>query len=241
MGSSLGWRIVSSPRAKATRGPLPRSATLARMASGTATARGTWGGGWLLAVAVLAGCGAAPTPAVVRAVERPLGAPAPPDEPVEPADEAPVETSMDARLRAAEAAAEPAGRQVLATARDLIDRAVVVVRGSCWDYANAVFERAGFPAGRARQTVFRGGKKGPYADLDQVRPGDWLYYVNHSYGEVPHSAIFVDWEDREAGLGLMIIYVGAKRRRPGRYEVYDLRSVYRIVRPVLRDAPVARR
>lgn len=200
-----------------------------------------WGGGaaFGVAVALLAGCGAAPTAAVVRAVERPLDGPAPPAAPVEPVAEAPVEASMADRLRAAEAAAEPAGRQVLATARDLIDREVVVVRGSCWDYANAVFERAGFAAGRARQTVFRGGKKGPYADLDQVRPGDWLYYVNHSYGEVPHSAIFVDWEDREAGLGLMISYVGAKRRRPGRYEVYDLRSVYRIVRPVTRDGPVA--
>ncbi len=200
-----------------------------------------WGGGaaFSVAVALLAGCGAAPTAAVVRAVERPLDGPAPPAALVEPVAEAPVEASIADRLRAAEAAAEPAGRQVLATARDLIDREVVVVRGSCWDYANAVFERAGFAAGRARQTVFRGGKKGPYADLDQVRPGDWLYYVNHSYGEVPHSAIFVDWEDREAGLGLMISYVGAKRRRPGRYQVYDLRSVYRIVRPVTRDGPVA--
>lgn len=198
-------------------------------------------GGWavvLIAVATL-GCGAAPSAPVVRAVERPIATEGQVAEPEAPDVPPPAPLPIGARLRAAEAAATPAGRQVLATARDLIERGVVVVRGSCWDYAHAVFERAGFPGGRARQTVFRGGKKGPYADLDTVRPGDWLYYVNHSYGEVPHSAIFVDWEDRAAGLGLMISYVGAKRRRPGRYEVYDLRSVYRIVRPVTRDGPVA--
>ncbi|MCB9540345.1 MAG: hypothetical protein H6704_29365 [Myxococcales bacterium] len=198
-------------------------------------------GGWVLigATALALGCGAGASGAVVRAVERPIVPDGAVDEAAEVQVEAPVVLTMDARLRAAEVLATPAARQVLATARDLIEREVVVVRGSCWDYANAVFERAGFAAGRARQTVFRGGKKGPYAELDQIRPGDWLYYVNHSYGEVPHSAIFVDWEDRAAGLGLMISYVGAKRRRPGRYEAYDLRSVYRIVRPVMPDPPVA--
>ncbi len=184
------------------------------------------------ALLLLVGCGGAPprAPATVRAVEVPIAEVAPPSEPAPSVQDE--EPSLGRRLADAERVASPAGRTVLATARGMID-AGVVVRGSCWDFAHAVFARAGFPLGRkTRRSVFSGPKKGPYADARLIEPGDWLYYVNHSYGEVPHSAIFVDWEDAAAREGLMITYVGQRRRQPGRYEIYDLSSVYRIIRPV---------
>jgi hypothetical protein len=135
----------------------------------------------------------------------------------------------------AERNASIAGSRVLETARTMmVDRDLVI--GSCWDYANAVFKRAAHPNKRGlRKRVFSGSrKKRRFANVSLIRPGDWLYYVNHSYSDVPHSAIFVAWLDRRKKHALMITYRGAKRRVPGVLDDYNLKSVFRIVRPTLR-------
>jgi len=105
-----------------------------------------------------------------------------------------------------------------------------IIPGGCWDYLNAGFDRAGLPEQR-RQMVFSGdAKAGPYADPATFLPGDWLYYVNHSYGDIEHSGVFVDWTDYARSEGLVLSYAGEQRNEPGRYKVYDLSHVYRITR-----------
>ncbi len=134
-------------------------------------------------------------------------------------------------ILAAETKATPAGRKILETGREMTLDQCEIVRGGCWDYANAVYNRAGFPPGK-RRVVFKGTqKKGPYADIDLFQPGDWLYYVNHWYGRIEHSAIFVDWIDYDNKEALMLSYGGEKRNEPARYMPYDLSNVYYIVRP----------
>ena len=129
--------------------------------------------------------------------------------------------------------ADPPARKVLMRAEGMV-RDGTVVRGSCWHYLDTVFSRAGFPADR-RTTVFHTSRKGPYAPKEMLRPGDWLYYINHSYGDVEHSGLFVGWVDRAKRRGLILSYAGEHRRRPGRYRIYDLRHVYHITRPGVRD------
>ncbi|MFT7621221.1 MAG: hypothetical protein ACI9WU_000382 [Myxococcota bacterium] len=139
---------------------------------------------------------------------------------------------MRRKLVQAEKAARGAGANVLRTARKMMESGDLVI-GSCWDYANAVFKRAGYPNRRGRRkTVFKGSRsKKRFANVRLIRPGDWLYYVNHQYKGSPHSAIFVGWLNRKRKHALMITYRGAKRRVPGTLDDYDLSSVYRIVRP----------
>ncbi len=129
--------------------------------------------------------------------------------------------------------ATPPARTVLVTA-DRMVRHGTIVRGSCWHYLDTAFTRAGFPADR-RTKVFHTTRKGPYAPARMLRPGDWLYYINHSYGGVEHSGLFVGWTDRARRRGLILSYPGEHRRKPGRYRVYDLRHVYHITRPGVRD------
>lgn len=105
----------------------------------------------------------------------------------------------------------------------------LIVRGSCWDYINEVFRRAGYSA--QRETVFQSKETGPYATLFDIAPGDWLYHVNYSYGTV-HSGIFVYWEDEERMIGTTLSYGGEHRNAPGRYRTYDLSGVYQVIRPV---------
>ena len=137
------------------------------------------------------------------------------------------------RLLQAEATASSSGKKVLKVGREmtLVDKEIV--RGSCWDYADTVYTRAGFSRKLPlRETVFKGSKRrGPYADTTQIKPGDFLYYINHSYGGIEHSAIFIDWEDKNRNLALMLSYGGENRRSPARYRVYDLSNVYQITRP----------
>ena len=75
-------------------------------------------------------------------------------------------------------------------------------------------------------------RKGPYARVGLIRPGDWLYHVNHSYRNSPHSGIFVRWTNRRRKIARMVSYAGSRRNEPGRYRDYDLSSVYRITRPL---------
>jgi len=129
----------------------------------------------------------------------------------------------------AERQASAAGRRVLETGRRMVSQKLII-RGGCWDYANAVYNRAGYPTHK-RVRVFSGTKgRPPFADTRLIQPGDWLYYSNHSYRGIEHSAIFVKWIDRSKRTGLMLSYGGEGRREPARYRAYDLRSVYRIER-----------
>ena len=136
-------------------------------------------------------------------------------------------------LLAAEEQADDTGRRILATGRNMTLVKQEIVRGSCWDYTNAVYDRSGYPNDHtSRKTVFKGSKdKGPYADAELIQPGDWLYYINHSYNDSDHSAIFIKWLERDKHIALMLSYGGEKRREPARYLPYDLSHVYRIMRP----------
>jgi hypothetical protein len=140
---------------------------------------------------------------------------------------------LNKMLLQAEAKASDPAKKVLKVGRKmtLVDKEIV--RGSCWDYADTVYTRAGFPRQLPqRKTVFKGSKRsGPYADIGQIKPGDFLYYINHSYGNIEHSAIFIDWEDKKKKKALMLSYGGENRRSPARYRVYDLSNVYQITRP----------
>lgn len=134
-------------------------------------------------------------------------------------------------IRIAEKKAKPAGRKILETGRELTLAGSEIIRGGCWDFVNAVYNRAGFPQNK-RRVIFKGAKKkGPYADIHLFQPGDWLYYVNHWYGRIEHSAIFVDWIDYDQKEALMLSYGGEKRNEPARYIPYDLSNVYYVVRP----------
>ncbi len=130
---------------------------------------------------------------------------------------------------AARRAGEPtAGGRVLAVAIRMIEQEAVVV-GACWDYVNAVFTGAGFPAAR-RLTVYQASENGPFVDPGLLEPGDWIYFVNHTFGDVGHSAIFVDWIDLGDSRALTIEYVGQDRAVPGRYAEYDISECYGVFR-----------
>ncbi|QFY89454.1 hypothetical protein D5125_08120 [Magnetovirga frankeli] len=129
----------------------------------------------------------------------------------------------------AEVQAAPAAREVLRTGRKLALEERAIIRGSCWNWINTVFHRAGY--GDNNRILFKGRKQGPYAKPGQIRPGDWLYFVNHSYNRVGHSGIFVHWIDFDRKIGKVLSYGGEGRRKPGRYKAYNLKDVYFIKRP----------
>ncbi len=110
-----------------------------------------------------------------------------------------------------------------------------IIRGGCWDYIHAVYTRSGYPQ-KKRQYILKSKKdSGPYAKADDIKPGDWLYYINHSYNEVPHSGIFVRWVDKKKRVARILSYGGEKRNEPGRYLDYDISHVYTIIRA--KDTP----
>jgi len=134
-------------------------------------------------------------------------------------------------ILAAEKKATPQGRKVLSTGRKMIENELILP-GGCWDYINEVYNRAGYPNTRQkRKTVFKGTKnKGPYVNVSLIQPGDFLYYINHSYGDIEHSGIFVDWVDFKNKEAMILSYGGENRRQPARYLPYDLSHVYNIIR-----------
>ncbi len=144
---------------------------------------------------------------------------------------------LPALLDAAEANADPAGRQVLRTGRAMVASGEVI-RGSCWTYASAVYARAGLER-KQRRRVFKTDRSGPYAEADSLRPGDFLSYVNLQYNRGVHSAIFVGWLDRRSSEALMLSYVGGRRARPGDYRSYTLTHVYMVQRARLPAARAA--
>jgi hypothetical protein len=120
------------------------------------------------------------------------------------------------------------GAAVLRTALDMMEKKTVVV-GACWDFVNKAFNDAGFPSSK-RETVFKGTEKGPYADPTLIKPGDWLYFVNLTFGNVGHSAIFVEWIDFDKRSAITIEYIGQKKEMPGRFREYDITKCYAIFR-----------
>jgi hypothetical protein len=132
-------------------------------------------------------------------------------------------------MRAAELHAAPGGGRVLRAAETMIDSGTIV-RGSCYDWVDAVFTHA---SGQ-RHTILRGGPEhGPYAQTSDFRPGDWVMFVNESFGgdrSHTHSAIFVGWVDESAHVAMMVSYPGGRRDEPGRFGTYDLSLAYRIER-----------
>jgi hypothetical protein len=194
----------------------------------------------LFLVAVFLGCGAGALYARLASAQKPPYAPPvtvteePGTETAHPETEADTQTSgsspsgiLEERdyLVAAEQNASGGARRVLSTARTLIDDGVVI-RGTCYTWLNAVYTRAG---GR-RSTAFNGSRRGPYANTSLLRPGDWIHFINHSYGGVTHSAIFVAWIDEESKRAITVSYPGERRNEPGRFKEYELTSVYRIDR-----------
>ncbi len=127
------------------------------------------------------------------------------------------------------------GRHVILTARSMMARGETV-QGSCYAYLSEVFDRAGHDGWRTRAVIHQAGPRGPYADLDLIRPGDWLYIVNNpdSTPVGTHSVLFVGWEDRASGYARTISHAGwAAGASPGRESSYDITRTYRIIRPRL--------
>lgn len=125
------------------------------------------------------------------------------------------------------------GRNVILVARQMMARNETV-RGSCYAYITEVFHRAGHDGWRTRSVVHEAGPSGPYADLDRIRPGDWLYIVNNpdSTPMGTHSVLFVGWEDRSQGYARTISHPGwAAGAHPGRESSYDISRTYRVIRP----------
>ena len=122
------------------------------------------------------------------------------------------------------------GLKVLTTGYNMVMVKEEKVQGSCWDYINRVYSNAGF-SGSKRKTVFSGKKGANYASQSMIKPGDWIYHVNHSFNDIGHSAIFICWKDYEKKLGVTLSHVGQNKLRPGKYGVYDLSHVYNIMRP----------
>jgi hypothetical protein len=120
------------------------------------------------------------------------------------------------------------GKLILETGRKMALKDKTIIKGSCWNWVNEVFNRSGF--GTNKKIVYNSKKSGPYADISQIKPGDWLYYINYSYNKIEHSGIFVYWKDYKKKLGVILSYSGRNRSEPARYLTYDLRSVYYITR-----------
>ncbi len=133
----------------------------------------------------------------------------------------------------AEKEANRGAKNILKKGREmaLIDK--VILPGSCWNWINTVYNDAGHPNKNGkRKTIYRSKKSGPYVKSSQIKAGDWLYYINHSYNNVEHSGIFVYWVDYKKKTGMILSYGGESRKQPGRYSTYDLTHVYNIIRAV---------
>ncbi|WP_066804185.1 hypothetical protein [Moraxella oblonga] len=129
----------------------------------------------------------------------------------------------------AELTATPNAQKILITARQMVENGEII-KGGCWDYLNTAWNRAGF-GDKQRTIIFRGDiKTPPYANINDILAGDWLYHVNYSYNNIEHSGMFIGWIDKENAIGLTLSYAGEKRGEPARYKAYDLSGVYRITR-----------
>lgn len=137
--------------------------------------------------------------------------------------------NLEEILNQAEDEASTSGRKILETSRLMIANQEIIL-GSCWDYINAVYNRTGYPSNQ-RVTAFKSKLQGPYVVVNLIQGGDWLYFINHSYGGVEHSGIFVAWTNLAKNEALIMSYPGGNQSKPARYKKYDLSSVYNIIRP----------
>ncbi|MBX3251811.1 MAG: hypothetical protein KF901_31825 [Myxococcales bacterium] len=104
------------------------------------------------------------------------------------------------------------------------------IQASCYAYLSEVYARAGHSSWRNRTIVYRQERTGPYADLDLIRPGDWLYIVTGPNSV--HSVMFVSWEDKSRGYARTISHPGwFAGPHTGRESGYDVSQTYRIIRP----------
>lgn len=133
-------------------------------------------------------------------------------------------------LSEGEKQASPAAVKVLVTGRKMTLEKQVILPGGCWGYIDAVYKQASFESSKRKKVFSSNKQKGPYANIDLVEPGDWLYHINHGYKGVEHSGIFVAWVDRKKKIGLMLSYGGEHRKEPARYRAYDLSSIFMIQR-----------
>jgi hypothetical protein len=131
-------------------------------------------------------------------------------------------------LDQAEAASSLGGRRILEASRSMISNQEVII-GGCWNYINTVYDRSGYSSNQ-RVTVYKSKFQGPYAKPELIKPGDWLYFVNHSFNETEHSAIFVGWIDEEKLIALMVSYLGGNQKKPALYKKYVLNNIYNIMR-----------
>ena len=125
------------------------------------------------------------------------------------------------------------GQKVLRTGQKLaIDRKIIII-GNCWDFVNAVFIEAGYPQGK-RKIIFQGSTKGPYADPELLKPGDWVMHINMEYNGVDHSSIFVRWVDRGRHIAKVMDYAGMNKVQPGGYDEHAYTKIFCILRAVER-------
>ena len=131
-------------------------------------------------------------------------------------------------IKNAELVASNHAQKILEIGRKMALEDKTILPGTCWTYVNAIFKKAGFT--KNRRVIHRGKKAGPYVSIDSIKPGDWLYYINHSYRGIGHSGIFVYWVDKAKKIGVTLSYTGRYKRKPGKYKEYDLKDVFFIVR-----------
>ncbi len=130
----------------------------------------------------------------------------------------------------AEKQASSAGKSVLREARILTLDKQAIIKGSCWNYLNTVFNKAQVQ----RDNIFTAKKDGGnYFNLNKLQAGDWIYHTNFSYNNVEHSGMFVAWVDKAKSKALMLSYAGERRKEPARYKVYDISRTYNVKRPSL--------
>ena len=101
-----------------------------------------------------------------------------------------------------------------------------VVKGSCWDYINALYRESNV----SHSTIFNSKKSGPYVSLDNIRPGDWLHHINISYHNIEHSGLFIKWIDKNNSKALMLSYAGEGKNNPARLREYNISKTYQIIR-----------
>jgi hypothetical protein len=106
-----------------------------------------------------------------------------------------------------------------------------VIKGSCWDFVNEVYKRAG--ASETMATIYKSKLSGPFASAQLVQPGDWVYHINHQFNNIEHSAIFICWKDFKKSIAITLSYSGMNRNVPAKYGEYQLTSIYNIFRPLL--------
>ncbi len=144
----------------------------------------------------------------------------------------PKDDSRISKIKKAEKEADVAGKSILETGRQMAFKEKVIIKGSCWNWVNECFKRAGY--GTNKHIPFKSKKNGPYVDIDKIKPGDWIYYINYSYNKIEHSGIFIYWVDKKKKIGVTLSYGGEHIKEPGRYREYLLKDVYYIL--VFRNA-----